>query len=434
MSDASGDKDISPEAEVLGPEKDARAAPSRKEPPVIEGEAEVLASSTGGGGSDDGGFGDDARSTASSADAPAPGKAASRASGLGAIAIAVVLSVVAAGVIAYVAVGRLGSTTDMSVADLGARIEALEQKNDDSDQTLTETTKRLDGRLAAAEATLAAQAPESIGAVNARLDKLTAETEALKQSLADTQAAAQAGQKKLDEIATAMPPAGLADQVAKIEAMLRLLNGALDQLTPKIAAMDARLAALEAKKEDPDAAARAALGLALANLARAAEGAGPFRSELDAVATFLPNEPELTRLAPVADKGATTRARLKEEFTPLVQAIFDAERSAEDDGLWTRFVSNIRSVVTVRRTGEISGQTTEAVVARMEERLKVDDLAGAVEEGARLKGKAEEAAKPWLDRARARLDTDDLVRDLSARVASRLAKAADGTAAGGIGD
>ena len=41
----------------------------------------------------------------------------------------------------------------------------------------------------------------------------------------------------------------------------------------------------------------AALGLALANLARASEGPGSFKAELDAVAAFLPNEPELAGLS-----------------------------------------------------------------------------------------------------------------------------------------
>ena len=81
------------------------------------------------------------------------------------------------------------------------------------------------------------------------------------------------------------------------------------------------------------------------------------------------------------------------------------------------------SLVTVRRTGEISGDTTKAVIARMEERLKVHDLSGAVNEAGALQGPAARAAKPWIDDAEARLRTDILVRELSADVAARLAKA-----------
>ncbi len=436
MSDTNGNNEnAKPEAEVLGPEKAGREPRPRKEPPVIDGEAEVLASSMGGGASGGGtGSGPQSSASSSSAEKPSGTPAASRPGGLGTIALALILAIVAAGAISYIAVSRLSHVADETAAGLGERIQTLEQKSQDSGRALAETTQKLDQRLAAAEQTLAAQSPDSIAAVNARLDKLATETDALKQSLAEAQTASQASQQKLDEISKSMPPAGIADQVAKIEAMLRLLNGALDQLTPKIAGMEQRLAALEAKKEDPDAAARAALGLALANLARAAEGPGPFRSELDAVGAFLPNEPELKTLDAAATHGVPTRAWLRQDFPTVTQSIFDAERRASGDGLWARFVSNIRSVVTVRRIGEISGDTTEALVARMEERLKADDLAGAVAEGGKLKGAAAEAAKSWLDEARDRVATDQLVRDLTAHVAARLTKAAGETPAGRIGD
>ena len=69
-----------------------------------------------------------------------------------------------------------------------------------------------------------------------------------------------------------------------------------------------------------------------------------------------------------------TRAALEARFTSVAQDIFSAERHAGEDGWWSRFVANAKSLITVRKTGEISGDTTEAKVARMEERLKVHDL------------------------------------------------------------
>ena len=424
MTDANGNNETpaSPEAEVLGPEKAQQGSRPRKEPPVIDGEAEVLSSKTGGARPEA-----DPQPSAPASETSNAGSAPSRSVGLGTVIVIALAAAVAVGGAGYVAIGQMGDASGQAVAGLGSRIDALEQKDDAAGRSLTEATEKLDARLSAAEQTLAQQSSESIAAANARLDKLSAETEALKQSLAETQAATQASQQKLDELGKALPPAGIADQVAKVEAMLRLLNGALDQLTPKVDAMQARLAALEAKKEDPDAAARAALGLALANLARASEGPSSFKAELDAVAAFLPNEPELAGLAPVAAQGAVTRAQLKEEFPGVAQAVFDAERRATSDGFWARFVANVRSLVTVRRTGELTGDSTEAVIARMEQRLKLDDLAGAADDAVKLKGPAAEAMKPWLDRAQARIATDRLVRDLSAHVAARLTTAAGGT-------
>ncbi|MEN6541523.1 hypothetical protein [Parvibaculum sp.] len=421
MTDANGNKETpaSPEAEVLGPEKAQPGPRPRKEPPVIDGEAEVLSSKTGAARPEA-----DPQPASPGAEVPLAKQA--RSVGLGTVIVIALAAAVAVGAAGYVVIGQMGDASGQALAGLGTRLDAIEQKSEASGQSLAAATEKLDTRIAAAEQTLAQQSPESIAAANARLDKLAAETDALKQSLAEAQSASQGTQQKLDELGKSLPPAGIADQVAKVEAMLRLLNGALDQLTPKVDAMEARLAALEAKKEDPDAAARAALGLALANLARVAEGSGSFKAELDAVAAFLPNEPELSGLAQVAAQGAVTRARLKEEFPDVAQKVFDAERRATSDGFWARFVANARSLVTVRRTGELTGDSTEAVIARMEERLKLDDLAGAADEAVKLKGPAMEAMKPWLDRAQARIATDRLVRDLSAHVAARLTTAAGG--------
>src|SRR5690606_39653623 len=56
-----------------------------------------------------------------------------------------------------------------------------------------------------------------------------------------------------------------------------------------------------------------------------------------------------------------------------------------------------------------------------EERLKVHDLGGAVAEAEKLSGPAAEAAGGWIAEAKARLETDRLVRERGARLAGELA-------------
>ena len=173
-------------------------------------------------------------------------------------------------------------------------------------------------------------------------------------------------------------------------------------------------------------AARAALGLALSNLSRATSGSEPFARELDVVAAFLPNEPELSALKTVAEKGVPTAATLEAEFPLVVQKVLDAERAASGDTWWARFVSNFKKLVTLRRTGEIAGDDTDAVLARMEERVGRGDLSAAISEAAALKGPAAEAAKVWVADATARVTTSDLLSALSANVTKRLAAGAQG--------
>jgi hypothetical protein len=67
----------------------------------------------------------------------------------------------------------------------------------------------------------------------------------------------------------------------------------------------------------------------------------------------------------------------------------------------------------VRRTGEISGQSPEAVVARAEVRLQAGDLAGAVAEMTTLEGQLPEN-DAWLARARLRLAAERALDALNA--------------------
>ncbi|HEX7775906.1 MAG TPA: mitofilin family membrane protein [Parvibaculum sp.] len=437
MSDQNGDdkKPGEPAAELLGPERTAREPRARKEPPVIEGAAEEVggqgASSSGRGAGGSGPTGGDvpppASSPASAAGSPMPMSPQRLYAAV--ISAGVVAAVVVALVLHALGFGKPDTQGAQALADLDTRLASVERQSEATGKTLENTGARLD----AAEQKIAAEAqtPESVAAMTARLDKIEAETGALKQSLGDAMAVAAASSQKIDALAKSLPPAGIADEVTKLGEMLKTLNAALDQLGPKVDQMQARVAALEAKKDDPDAAARAALGLALANLARAAESAQPFASELDAVAAFLPKEPELAALAPAAQSGVPTEASLKERFQPMVQAALDADRRAKGDGLFARFAANLRKLVTIRRTGEISGDDTEAVLARMEERLKLDNLPAAVAEAKALKGPAAEAAAPWLKDAQARVATDEMLRDLTAHVAARLAPAAPATSGTG---
>lgn len=429
MSDPNGKNDTpenagpetsGPEAELLGPERTRRAeARARKEPPVIEGEAEVVggeetakastASETQASPGRESAAGT-ARSSASSSSSLSP-----RASGLGTAIAAGVAGAVAVGVVVYaLGFGRTDNGNGQHLADLDARLATIETKNNDSGTRLAAVEEKL---------TVASRDADSAAAVGARLDKIEAEASALKQSLGDAAAATQANQQKLDEMAKSMPPADIADQIVRLEAVVKALNTALDTLTPKVGEMETRLAALEAKKDDPDAAARAALGLALSNLSRAASSAEPFKSELDVVAGFLPNEPELASLKEAAANGVPTEASIKERFPALVQNVLDAERQAKNDGLFQRFISNARKLITVRRTGEIAGEDTEAVLARMEERLKLNDLTAAVTEGKSLKGAAAIAAAPWMKDAEARIATTQLLRELTAHITTRLTTA-----------
>ncbi|MBX3445484.1 MAG: hypothetical protein KF765_01925 [Parvibaculaceae bacterium] len=406
------------QAEYLKPEtgqRDSRPRENRKEAPVLDGVAEEV---KGEEQAPKEGPGERAAAKPAKGRNGYSGLLLAGGAGLGGAA-AMLLGLFALGVL------PAGEEDNARLTAYGDRLDALEEAAGTSAGANGEALAALSSRLDALEGNLAAlsDAPDGAAAINERLDGIAGEAGDLKSALGDTRETVASLQQAVSALETRLPPEGLGARVEGVDALVKALDIRLAALLPEIEKMEARVAALEEEAEDPDAAARAALGLALANLARAAESAGSFETELGVVRTFLPNEPELEALASSAQSGVPTRAALEARFPSLAQSIFDAERRADEDGLWSRFVSNAKSLVTIRRTGEISGETTEAVVARMEERLKVQDLGGAVAEAEALSGPAAEAAGPWIGDAKARLETDRLVRELSARLAGELAAA-----------
>lgn len=403
------------QAEYLKPEGKARPRSEKrqKEPRILEGTAEHVSEAKGGG--------PESKRTEKMQDpkaarSPVPLFLAAGVAGLGgaAVALAAVWSV---GLPERAGDRNALSAFEQRIAALESGADARTNETGATIASLGERIDRLEKELAAASET-----PDSAAALREQIDTLAADTQQLKSALDDTRSSMRELEGKVGEMSQSLPPAGIADQVGSIDALVRALDLRLAALAPDVQKMEERVAVLEQAEEDPDAAARAALGLALANLARAAESAGSFETELGAVRAFLPDEPALGDLSGAASAGVPTRAALEARFPALARNIFDAERHAGEDGWWSRFTANAKSLITVRRTGEISGDTTEAKVARMEERLKVHDLAGAVAEAKTLEGPAAEAAAPWITDASDRLKTDKLVRELSARVAEQLAK------------
>jgi hypothetical protein len=200
------------------------------------------------------------------------------------------------------------------------------------------------------------------------------------------------------------------------------LSARLDSLATKSSetALDVRVAKLESQ-DMAGLVRRAASVLALADLARASEGAGPFQGELMALRTFVPGAPEVNDLARYARTGAPTAAALADRFTQNADGILAAERQAGAQNWLQRLWINLVNLVSVRRVGEIAGDSSEARVARAEVDLSRNNLDAAVSEISGLKGVARTAAAPWLADAQARLAISHDLRGLSRRIVADFA-------------
>jgi len=229
--------------------------------------------------------------------------------------------------------------------------------------------------------------------------------------LADTLRTAAEDVRALKE---AQLPADIPERVGQIA---QGVNAAAEQIN----VLTLQVAALEEEVSRPDPTAEAALGIALANLTRAIDAGTAFDAELGAIAALAPEDPAVVALAEVAPKGVRSFASLTQEFSDLVDPLLTAERRAGRETFYERIVGSALSIITVRRVGDVEGDTVEAIVARIETRLAQEDLAGALSEAKLLTGPAAEVAATWVGDVEARQQTDLLVRDLSARVLAHVA-------------
>ena len=82
---------------------------------------------------------------------------------------------------------------------------------------------------------------------------------------------------------------------------------------------------------------------------------------------------------------------------------------------------SLSSLVTLRRTGEVEGDSNDAIVARTEVRVRDGDLEGALEQLNALGGRAAEAAQGWRSQAELRLAAEQAIAELTESAIARIA-------------
>ena len=152
-------------------------------------------------------------------------------------------------------------------------------------------------------------------------------------------------------------------------------------------------------------------------LVRAAIAGGqPFADPLKQLAS----RPDLTvpdGLAAAAPTGVATMAALRDGFADAAHAAIQASiLAAAGDGVMARTRAFVEAQVASRSLTPQSGTGTDAVLSRMEDKLRHDDLAGALAESAQLPSEAAAAMSGWLDAARLRAGAVDGLATLETAV------------------
>ncbi len=325
-----------------------------------------------------------------------------------------------------------GKVNDLSTA-LETKLQALEKK---LDREIGARVAAVDSRLEASRIAQA-KASESLATVLAGSKRLGLEIETARTELKGLA-------KRLEALkaAAATRDASLEDLEGRLGALERsfaafrkglearlaqlpdsgTLSASLTPLKSQLKAIETRLASvLASEKRRRQSTSQIILALELSSLKRAIERGEPIADLLTRLKRHAPDDLDLSPLEKEAARGVATTGELQRAFRDVVRAVLDAAAQPEGGSVLDQIVAGARSIVRIRRTGNIAGETPEAILARAEARLAEDDLEGAYSEMRKLKGRPRAAAAAWLARLEARLAVNRALARIDERLKTAVA-------------
>lgn len=282
-------------------------------------------------------------------------------------------------------------------------------------------------RLAAVERQLANPPPRPESAADPRVVAIGERLAGIERRLGEIAAAPAASvtpdqlstlQRRIQSLESAPAPSVDTGQIANLSAETTRLREDIARLQDEVGALS--LVVGDLMKADRTAAKRNdALLLAVGQLREAMARGGSFAPELTSLQALAGNEPSfgpaINALATRAERGVKTRAQLRDEFTRVAPAILRSASTGASESWWQAPIDRLSNLVSVRKIGDVAGDTPDAIAARAEYRLSEDDLSGAVSAVERLSGAPADAARAWLTEARARSDAERAIAALSAQ-------------------
>ena len=223
------------------------------------------------------------------------------------------------------------------------------------------------------------------------------------------------------EVASTAPPAEHAHD--NLTAEVSALKSLTADLVARLSAAEARLAAVA---DASVGGAGAALVAAAGQLRSRIESGLAFDVDLGTVQTLAGADDSLK--ATLADLqsgmgGIASLSTLARDFSAVAGDVLAAAKPPASNWMekvWRR----LSSMVSVRRTGDVSGDDVAARIARTEMHLNAGDLAAALNEVKDLTGAAAEAVGPWLQKAQVHFKTMTALDDLTRQAVQRLAQPA----------
>ena len=329
--------------------------------------------------------------------------------------IGAVVALVAAGLLQYAgilgaprtsgAVGPASANVEADISSLRSEIAALKETPGNATGVDPAKVDELSSALDQVRTDVASlqKAVESGAAGD------TAGLEALRTRIEeiDTRLASQAEQS---EAPATEEIAALNERIAAVEAQAKSADEANSAIDGRLGAFQQSLDSLSSKVEAQAGQPKIALAIASSALKSAIERGVPFQSEIETFAAIAPQSPpEIADLRSYAENGVATQAELVAETDAAANAMIAAAAPPRKDaGIVERLLTSAKSLVSVRPIGAVEGDGVPEIVARMEVALQAGDLEKALAEYDTLPEAAKAAGAPFADRIRARMQVEKL--------------------------
>ena len=286
---------------------------------------------------------------------------------------------------------------------IDARLSALEQQQPQPAMSSEAIDAAVKSALADYDATLRSEFTalkdtlEAVGSadIKTRLSQLETSVEGLEAQMTSLGEQLKTVVSESIERQTAMS----AEQAASYQAMIDRLNAELDQLAKRQGTLQQEIDEVAAANTRIKEEAQSVVGASQAekaatDIAAALDTGASFRSALDTLAGVV--GADLPTLQTVADSGVPSLAELKAQFPALAHEALRASLRAEAESYTDKALAFVKSQVATRSLTPQEGNSTDAILSRIDAALATGNLADCLSEAQALNDAARRPLAGWL--------------------------------------
>ncbi len=206
-----------------------------------------------------------------------------------------------------------------------------------------------------------------------------------------------------------------AEILAEAEAERLQEQQRLREAQKKIAELETKLHKIENSAQQ-QASRAVALSLALDRLEDKVSSGEPYEEELQVFKQLAPSTYDTTTLEALAASGVTDLHSLQQDYAGFAREALSEIRRDQAKGFLGGLNASLSNMFSLRRIGDVSGDTPSAIIARAEMRLGEGDLETALNELRKLPAPAKEAMAIWRVRAEEHLSAEQNIDRLKNRL------------------